>query len=242
MNDLGVVSVTGTSFTLLFASILTKTFCCHVDFLPRPLQPNTTGSPSKPLLPWLIRRVECIRGSLTVNVECAPAFNYARNPHVTSIVDDDSVPLNVGPQKQKKALFESSDLTLDLRFIPEKTSEDVEEPVVHLTTLDLSAKGHKGLAVQAFIHLVEGQAVTFILRNPPGTTNAYAVALPQVTVATPVISQVIHGTNIDMGAKTEHDSAITAISPKGRAYDDPFLTRVRIVLLSESLPRVLTSL
>ncbi|KXN85060.1 hypothetical protein AN958_11733 [Leucoagaricus sp. SymC.cos] len=150
MNDAGVVSVT--------------------DFLPRPLKASATGSThEKPLLPWLIRRVECIRGALSVNVECAPAFNYARNPHVTSIVDDESVPL----KQQKKVLFEAADLTLDLRYVIERTMDDVEEPIVLLTTLDLSSKGHKGLAAQTFISLVEGQAVTFILRNPPGTTNAY---------------------------------------------------------------------
>ncbi|KAF9448768.1 glycoside hydrolase family 15 protein [Macrolepiota fuliginosa MF-IS2] len=222
MNDIGVVSVT--------------------DFLPRPRQANDTGSTQKPLLPWLIRRVECIRGSLTVNIECAPAFNYARNPHVTSIVDDESIPPIPGFHKQKKALFESADITLDLRYVPERTMEDTEIPVVHLTTLDLSAKGHKGLAVQAFIQLVEGQAVTFILRNPPNTTCAYTRVedlAPRVELQlTPEIPQIgiiqapgapggagsAHARKVDAMLIAERDVGPPALVPRVRALDDPFLT------------------
>ncbi|KAF5360894.1 hypothetical protein D9756_004515 [Leucocoprinus leucothites] len=210
MNDAGVVSVT--------------------DFLPRPLRASSTGlTHEKPLLPWLIRRVECIRGSLSVNVECAPAFNYARNPHATHIVDDDSVPLAT---KQKKALFESADITLDLRYVAETTASDVDTPVVHLTTLDLSAKGHKGLAIQAFINLVEGQAVTFILRNPPGSTNAYAKLASPASRAQmqlgPEISQgvVLSGSTGDNAlVAAPQDAAIGRNMAPARPLEDPFLTK-----------------
>lgn len=174
-------------------------------------------------------------------MECAPAFNYARHPHVTSIIDDESIPAVYTNTKQKKALFESADLTLDLRYIAEKTIDEVDIPVVHLTTLDLSAKGHKGLAAQAFISLVEGQAVTFILRNPPGSTNAYAH--PHVTPSKPQIqlspeipqSGIIQVPHAPGGAGEEHfrkiDAAIsaerdTALVPRARPLDDPFLTKV----------------
>jgi GH15 family glucan-1,4-alpha-glucosidase len=33
----------------------------------------------------LIRRVECVRGTMPLRVVCAPAFNYARDPHETRI-------------------------------------------------------------------------------------------------------------------------------------------------------------
>lgn len=168
-----------------------------------------------------------------MNVECAPAFNYARNPHVTSVVDDDSVPLPT--TKQKKALFESADLTLDLRYVTEMTIDDVDVPVVHLTTLDLSARGHKGLAVQAFMNLVEGQAVTFILRNPPGSANAYAkVATPASSRAELQLSPEL-GRNVmlpgDHGAALVttpgQDITIAGSVPHGRPLDDPFLTKVQ---------------
>lgn len=75
MNDAGVVSVT--------------------DFLPRPPlsapSSNNFSSP-KPLLQWLVRRVECVRGTLPMQMQCAPAFNYGRDAHVTTLIDDESIP------------------------------------------------------------------------------------------------------------------------------------------------------
>ena len=100
MNEKGVVSVT--------------------DYLPRPRQPSSPNSKPEPLLPWLIRRIECIRGIMPLEVQCAPAFNYARSHHTTKIVDDGSIPLGPG-ETQKKALFESDELTLDLRYVIENT-------------------------------------------------------------------------------------------------------------------------
>ena len=51
------------------------------DFLPR----QAHASPNKPLLHWLIRRVEVTRGRVPLRVEIAPAFNYARDPHKASV-------------------------------------------------------------------------------------------------------------------------------------------------------------
>ena len=136
-----------------------------LDFLPRPRKDAGHTSP-KPLLPWLIRRIECVRGSLPILVQCAPAFNYARSAHTTTFVEDESVPDGV----QKKALFKSDELSLDLRYISEccgNASEDVTAPEVKLQLLDLSAKGHKGPGVQSTFTLKEGQGVTFVLRTPP---------------------------------------------------------------------------
>ncbi|RDB24439.1 Uncharacterized protein C4H3.03c [Hypsizygus marmoreus] len=143
MNDQGVASVT--------------------DYLPRPNLSNSPAIASKPLLPWLIRRVECIRGNVPLLMQCAPAFNYARDSHATNIVDDTSIPMG----NQKKVLFESENLSLDLRYIVEGTSDAVQPPELELSTLDLTSKGHKGLAAYASVQLSEGQAVTFVLRTPP---------------------------------------------------------------------------
>lgn len=54
-----------------------------------------------------------------------------------------------------------------MRFLPESLLENVPVPEVPLETLDLSAKGHLGLAAQAELTLVEGQRVTFVLRIAP---------------------------------------------------------------------------
>lgn len=247
MNEVGVVSVTGMSFCFSFTKLHSDAL---TDFLPRPLHPSPFGaSHPKPLLPWLIRRVECIRGALTVNVEVAPAFNYARNPHTTSIVDDDSAPSTAekhqkAVEKRQKAVFESADLTLDLRYVAEKTvAEAIEPPIVVLTTLDLSAKGHKGLAVQATISLVEGQAVTFVLRHPPGSANSYAspqiqAPKPQTTLGPEVpqagISQAPRATVGTVDAQSRKASVgVIALEndgsvPHARPHDDPYLTKVSL--------------
>lgn len=168
MNDEGVVSVTGQS---LICSIQFHTHSfIFLDFLPRTHRDSGHSNP-KPLLHWLIRRIECVRGSLPITVQCAPAFNYARSAHVTTFVDDESLPDGV----QKKALFKSDKLTLDLRYLSEcsqSTPEDSHAPHVVLKLLDLSAKGHKGPGVQCSFDLAEGQSVTFVLRTPPGDLPA----------------------------------------------------------------------
>ena len=43
------------------------------------------GSQRKSFLPWLIRKVESIRGTVPIRMECAPAFNYCRDKHDTTV-------------------------------------------------------------------------------------------------------------------------------------------------------------
>ena len=35
---------------------------------------------------WLIRELEVVRGKMYFEVECVPAFNYARDPHEVQIL------------------------------------------------------------------------------------------------------------------------------------------------------------
>ncbi|KAF8662097.1 hypothetical protein AX16_001207 [Volvariella volvacea WC 439] len=199
MNERGVVSVT--------------------DFLPRPrvTTPSGAPSPSKPLLPWLIRRVEVIRGVVPLLVQCAPAFNYARDKHVTTIIDDDSAPLDANGRK--KVLFESEGLNLDLRYVAESTIDSVEPPQVSFSALDLSHKGHKGLAVQTELSLVEGQCVTFVLRTPPSKVQTQrAGSVPP------------NKNDEDEKWKDRDDlviapAALIGTGNKGRALEDPILSK-----------------
>ncbi|KAF9511362.1 glycoside hydrolase family 15 protein [Hydnum rufescens UP504] len=110
-----------------------------IDYLPL----DSKYTSARPFLPWLIRRVEVTRGTLRMRLEIAPAFNYCRDPHDTTIVRDDSV-----LQPQDKVVFKSKDLQLDLRVLP------------------LALISDSGPS-QAEFDLTEGQAVTFILRTPP---------------------------------------------------------------------------
>lgn len=166
------------------------------DYLPRPSSSNSPAIATKPLLPWLIRRVECIRGIMPLLMQCAPAFNYARDAHTTTIVDDTSVPIG----SQKKLLFASPDLTLDLRYIVENTMDSCQPPTIELSTLDLTSKGHKGLAGYASLQLSEGQAVTFVLRTPPSEGEEKG----------------------ELEGKL-----IGSLGVKSRTAQDPFLTKVR---------------
>lgn len=145
LNDEGVVNVT--------------------DFLPRH---GNDGDSSAPPLFWLIRRVEVIRGVASLRMECAPAFNYARDEHTTEFLPDDSVEYC----HQKKVRFKSPNLELDLRYVSEATLDNLPEPEVNIDYLNLSKEGHLGPAVCCNLSLVEGQRVTFILRICPERVGA----------------------------------------------------------------------
>ncbi|GAA5970813.1 hypothetical protein JCM11641_004464 [Rhodosporidiobolus odoratus] len=135
------------------------------DYMPLPASKS-----SHEFLPWLVRHVTCIRGTLTYQLECAPAFDYARAGHETQI-DNGS----------NKATFTCPEhLNLDLRWVVdngEHPKEGQEPPVIDMDYLDLSERGHKGLGVTAKFTLHEGQSVSFVLREPPradtsGTSGA----------------------------------------------------------------------
>ena len=149
-----------------------------VDFFPRPnvskpiVQPTGTSKPTgKPaplrdniLKPWLIRRVECIRGVVDVEVEIVPAFNYARDTHTTRIIGP------VGTAKDgevaQKVVFESKTLSMELHATVDcGDAPETECPYVRYETkTELSPLGD---GVMAQFRLTEGQAVSFILREHP---------------------------------------------------------------------------
>lgn len=191
MNELGVVSVT--------------------DYLPRPQQPSSPGSRAKPLLPWLIRRVECVRGALPLEMQCAPAFNYARSKHATRLVNDDSIISSSTGEPQKKAIFESDELTLDLRYVTENIVDSLNPLDISLTPLDLTHKGHLGPSIRAQIKVVEGQCVTFVLRH-----------LTPQTVAQ--MKESLNPYNPD-GVPVEIIAPVVASGPNARSLDDPLLTK-----------------
>lgn len=100
-----------------------------------------------------------------MRMECAPAFNYARDSHETAIITDDSVDAAM----QNKVVFSSKDLSLDLRYTVEdlNTLDGINLPSVEIGILDLQQQGHLGLSVYSEFTLTEGQVVTFVLRLPP---------------------------------------------------------------------------
>lgn len=98
---------------ILVTKFLSEIGVSHVtDFMPLP-DPKNKASP---FYPWLIRRLECIRGEVVFNVECFPAFDYARAHHTARLVDD---------EHGKRVLFESEEfgLSFELLWTVEETNE-----------------------------------------------------------------------------------------------------------------------
>ena len=46
---------------------------------------NHTGVQKRGPLPWLIRKVECIRGKVPFRMDCSPAFNYCQDRHTAKV-------------------------------------------------------------------------------------------------------------------------------------------------------------
>ncbi|GAA5870821.1 hypothetical protein JCM1840_006813 [Sporobolomyces johnsonii] len=124
------------------------------DFMPLPADKR-----DKTFLPWLVRHVTTIRGSLTYIMECAPAFDYARAAHETTLDNPNSTAAFSCPEH----------LNLDLRWVINlgEHPDGQTPPSVEMDYLDLSERGHKGLGVTCKFTLYEGQSVTFVLREPP---------------------------------------------------------------------------
>ncbi|EKM53302.1 glycoside hydrolase family 15 protein, partial [Phanerochaete carnosa HHB-10118-sp] len=158
---------------------------------------------------------------MPLRLECAPAFNYARSPHKTQIIFDNSIAHAGDPcapgsdiKPHMKALFSSpeADMELDLRYVTESSIENVPEPEIELELFDLTRKGHLGISVQSEFTLVEGQSVTFILRTPP--KHAYPDAVkPSKEKARQL------GVPFEKLVMTASDL---------RASDDPMLTKILI--------------
>ncbi|KAF2088455.1 glycoside hydrolase family 15 protein [Saccharata proteae CBS 121410] len=151
-----------------------------IDFFPRPyakslLSHISSGAPAKlanapqqasdKLKKWLVRRVECVRGSAEVDVEVFPAFNYAQNKHTTDIYHHK---LGVGPgESRQRAVFTTDDLCLELNVTIDCGDSSEEEcPIVLFQKSQ--GKSTLGEGIMARFRLTEGQAVSFVLRDHPG--------------------------------------------------------------------------
>ncbi|ORY08170.1 glycoside hydrolase family 15 protein [Basidiobolus meristosporus CBS 931.73] len=124
--------------------------------------PEEIPGHNKPLLPWMIRKVEAIRGSIDVDIECFPAFNYARDGHNTTIHSTDNLDesTHVGPWRVE---FQSANLTMDLRY-----TYDCGEHECPFWKFEVEERdGLLGPGVTTKVTLSEGQSITFIFREVP---------------------------------------------------------------------------
>ncbi|KAI7871191.1 glycoside hydrolase family 15 protein [Spinellus fusiger] len=136
---------------------------------------------TKPLLPWIIRTVRVIRGSVDFNMECCPAFNYALDSHTTKILPESLSEnqqerrehLKMYPEEDtpyvpghKKAVFKSKSLSMDLRYILKYGEFDC--PLIEISIdKDYEKVGLKGPGIRGRFRLKESQEVSFIFRQEP---------------------------------------------------------------------------
>jgi GH15 family glucan-1,4-alpha-glucosidase len=83
----------------------------------------------------LVRRVEAVRGSVPMRVECCPAFNYGRDPHKTDIVAhgavfrSDGLSVELTTKHPLKMIQASGGITADLRLNPGEKAAFVLRPL-----------------------------------------------------------------------------------------------------------------
>jgi GH15 family glucan-1,4-alpha-glucosidase len=136
--------------------------------------------PERPdLKKWLVRRVECMRGYIDVDVELFPAFSkyteehrdsvsiansridYAQDKHTTEIVDLSNCKQG---QCRQRVTFRSEKLSLELNAtIDCGDGEEMSCPTIVFKMLPSSSSLGDGITATFRLH--EGQAVSFILRD-----------------------------------------------------------------------------
>ncbi|KAM0250196.1 hypothetical protein ACHAQJ_008739 [Trichoderma viride] len=142
-----------------------------VDFFPRPKSAKvmTKGykqnayreatNVQEELKKWAVRRVECIRGSLPIDVEIFPAFGYGRDAHETTILRETHTSED---RESKIGTFHSKDVRLQLDVAVDK--EDGHS-YPDMTFQKVKKDDMLGEGIVTRFTLRAGQSVSFILRN-----------------------------------------------------------------------------
>ncbi|CAO3694789.1 unnamed protein product [Rhizopus stolonifer] len=146
------------------------------DYMHLPL--SNQNRSTKPLLPWILRRVSVIRGEVSFRMECYPAFNYAQDAHEAEIVQQKTTKeheealgfesrmyndqeLNYYAAEDRVVFKSENGLEMDLRYLVK--CGEFEPPQVKLV-LD---KEHNGPGVWTEFTLKETQEVEFVFREVP---------------------------------------------------------------------------
>lgn len=146
------------------------------DYMHLPL--SNQNRSTKPLLPWILRRVSVIRGEVSFRMECYPAFNYAQDAHETEIVHQKATreheealglesrmygdeELNYYAAEDRVVFKSENGMEMDLRYLVK--CGEFEPPQVKLI-LD---KENNGSGVWAEFTLKETQEVEFVFREVP---------------------------------------------------------------------------
>ena len=70
---------------ILVTKFLSEQGVGQVTDLLVPSGANHTGAQRRAALPWLIRKVESVRGTIPYHMDCSPAFNYAQDKHTAEV-------------------------------------------------------------------------------------------------------------------------------------------------------------
>ncbi|KAG1226061.1 hypothetical protein G6F35_003082 [Rhizopus arrhizus] len=152
------------------------------DYMHVPLQGQNKST--KPLLPWIIRKVSVIRGSVKFRMECYPAFNYGLDEHTTQVIKESISKEHeevVGYEAKvygdrdlhyytapNRVVFTSNTFTMDLRHLVR--CGEFECPQLNLVVDEGSE--HKGPGIWVEFDLQETQEVEFIFREVPNVPSA----------------------------------------------------------------------
>lgn len=105
-----------------------------------PAMPNIAGGTQR--VNWIVRKLECVHGSMCFRVRCSPSFNFARDEHTAQVIQrSDSVDTS-------SVVFKSKDLSL----------------VLHSSDIDLALDQESGKSVDVQFCITEGHSVTFVLK------------------------------------------------------------------------------
>ncbi|KAI1390132.1 glycoside hydrolase family 15 protein [Hypoxylon trugodes] len=143
-----------------------------VDFFPRPREATALSTRYEhsayreiagafELKKWLVRRVECIRGQMSLNVDVFPAFDYARGSHTTTILQNVR---GTDSTQSKTVTFHSKDLKLQLDVTIDCGGDDTAA-CPNLNFKKVQKDGMIGGGVVANFTLQEGQAISFVIRE-----------------------------------------------------------------------------
>ncbi|GJN83634.1 glycosyl hydrolase [Purpureocillium lilacinum] len=143
-----------------------------LDFFPRPKEAQVATKDYKQsawreairvpeeLKKWLVRRVECIRGTMTLDIELFPAFGYGLVPHVTTLRKDTHT---MHDHVSKVATFHSAGEKLQLDVALQNGDDKRSCPRVSFKKT--TRPGMQGDGLQATIVINEGESISFVLRN-----------------------------------------------------------------------------
>lgn len=124
--------------------------------------PISRNDPQKSCHSGVVRKVECVRGEMEMDIEVFPAFNYARDEHSGHWI----TPKNSNGSL-KVYSFNSQTQSLQLTIL---TSSDTSvQPAGAVSPVDLKLEekqGPKGPGLHARVMMKEGQSVSFVIHDP----------------------------------------------------------------------------